>query len=187
MVVIHFNGPTIWFRGARAMLIGALIFGVVFFLVGTILGAIAVNNYRDGEATKSWTPTTARVISAEVQEKVDTVRESNGGRRSRYTYTPVVWYEYDVDGRTYQGHQVKADNYSGSQAGAYNTVNRYPVGEEVTAYFDPGDPSRAVLEQGADSTGVYLFGGIGSLFGFIGLGALAFAGSSYRRQRHGAL
>lgn len=96
------------------MLIGALIFGVVFFLVGTILRAIAVNNYRDSEATKSWTPTTARVISAEVQEKVDTMRESNGGRRSRYTYTPLVRYEYDVDGRTYQGHRVKADNYSGS-------------------------------------------------------------------------
>lgn len=85
--MIHFNGPTIWFRGARAMLIGALVFGVVFFLVGTILGAIAVNNYRDGEATKSWTPTTARVISAEVQEKVDTVRESNGGANPVHLHT----------------------------------------------------------------------------------------------------
>ena len=183
---MHFNGPTIWFRGARAPLIGALVLGTVFFLVGSILAALAVNNYRDGEATKSWTPTTARIISAEVQENIDTVRESNGGRRTRYTYTPIVRYEYDVEGRTYQGHRVKADNYSGSQTGAYNTVNRYPVGAEVTAYVDPANPSQAVLEQGADSTGVYLFGGIGSLFGLVGLGALVFAGSFYRRQRRGA-
>ncbi len=157
------------FRGSRGTTLAA------------IMLAMGVEGYRDGKATESWPSTTARILSSEVREDVETSRDSGGMRRTKTTYRPALRYEYAIDGRTYQGYRIKADDYGGSASRAYNAVNRYPVGAEVTVYYDPADPGQAVLEQGADGTAVYLFGGVGVLFSVIGLGALAFVGVSSRR------
>ncbi len=43
-----------------------------------------------------------------------------------------------------------------------------------------------MLETGADTSGVYLFGGVGALFTVIGLAALAAAGVLFRRRNLGS-
>jgi hypothetical protein len=163
------------------MVLGALVLGVVFVLVGGIALAIGIVQYRDGEDTKSWTATTAQITSTDIEQKTETRRDSDGDRRTSTTYTPIVHYTYSVDGTTYDGARIKMGLSSGGEGRALDIVERYPIGAEVTAYYDPGDPDSAVLEQGADRTGTYLFGGIGGLFTLIGLGALAGAGIFYRK------
>jgi hypothetical protein len=163
------------------MMLGALVLGVIFVIVGGIALAIGIVQYRDGEDTKSWTATTAQVTSTDIEQKTDTRRDSDGTRRTSTTYTPIVHYEYTVDGTTYDGDRIKIGLGAGSEGSARDIVERYPAGAEVTAYYDPGNPGSAVLEQGADRTGTYLFGGIGGLFTLIGLGALAGAGIFYRK------
>ena len=160
---------------------GAIIFGSIFVLAGAIMLVLSVNGYRDGQVTESWPSTTGRILSSSVQNDVDTSRDSNGRMRTRTRYEPVVQYEYEIDGRTYQGYRIKAGDYGGAAQRAYAVVNRYPVGAHVSVYHDPADPGQAVLEQGADKTTLYLFGGIGVLFSIIGLGALLFAGVQSRR------
>lgn len=163
------------------MILGAIVLGAIFVLVGGFALALGVNDYRDGEATKSWPSTTAMVLSSEIHEDTDTTRNANGRSRTRTTYRTEVRYEYTIDGSTYQGDQIKTGDYSGSQGRANDTVNRYPAGANMTVYYDPVDPGHAVLERGADRTGVYLFGGIGAGFAVIGLAALAFGGVFLRR------
>jgi hypothetical protein len=168
-------------------LVGALLLGAIFVVVGGILLALGVNNYRDGEATKSWESTSARVLSADVREDVDTKRDSNGRSRTRTTYKPVIRYEYMVDGNSYQGNRIRFGDYQGGEDRAYDAINRYPAGSNVPVYYDPANPGDAVLEQGADQTGVYLFGGIGGGFVIIGLAALALGGIFYRRVTRSAI
>lgn len=179
--MLRFTGPSIRFRGPMGLLLGALMLGVVFVIVGGIALTIGIVQYRDGEDTKSWQATTAQVTATDIEQETETRRDSNGTRRTSTTYTAVVRYEYTVDGTTYDGDRIKIGAGSGSEGRARDVVARYPVGAEVTAYYDPGDPGSAVLEQGADRTGVYLLGGIGGLFTVIGLAALAGAGIFYRR------
>lgn len=178
----HMEGRSLARLGrSRPTTLAAIAFGAIFFLVGAIMLAMGVDGYRDGQATKSWSSTTATILSSEVREDVETSRDSRGMERTKSTYRSALRYEYAIDGRTFQGYRIKADDYGGSASRAYDAVNRYPVGAEVTVYYDPADPSQAVLEQGADGTAVYLFGGIGALFSMIGLGAFAFVGVSSRR------
>jgi hypothetical protein len=169
------------------MVLGAIVLGAILVLVGGIALALGVNDYRDGEATSSWPSTTARVLASEIHEDTDRVRNSNGRSRTRTTYKPEVRYEYTVDGTIYHGNRIRIGDYSGGEDRANETVNRYPAGSEVTVYHDLGDSGSAVLEQGADRTGVYFFGGIGAGFSVIGPAALTFGGVFLRRVTRGSI
>lgn len=161
-------------------LLAAAILGIVFIVVGGIALALGIVQYKNGEDTKSWTATTAQVTSTDIEQNTTTHRDSNGRRSESTTYKPVVRYEYSVDGTTYTSDRVKIGGVNGSQDRASDVIARYPVGDEVTAYVAPGNPESAVLEQGADRTFVYLFGGIGGLFTVVGVIALGAAGMLYR-------
>lgn len=58
-----------------------------------------------------------------------------------------IEYDYQVAGQSHRGSKV---SYAGGPAQAADKaalVARYPLGLAVTVYYDPADPSRAVLER----------------------------------------
>ncbi len=165
---------------------GLLVLGIVFTIVGGVMGFVGFDNYRDGKETESWSATSGRVLSSTIDEHTRTERR-NGRRHTETTYTPIVHYEYTVDGVRYEGDDIRADDRAGNFSWANNLVVRYPVDAETTVYYDPNKPQDAVLIQGSDTTQVYLFGGIGGVFGVIGLGALGFLGIFVRRLSRGYL
>jgi len=58
-----------------------------------------------------------------------------------------VTYTYRVDGVHYESSQIShSGNPSGIKWLASRIVNRYPVGKEVTVYYNPKNPEKAVLE-----------------------------------------
>jgi hypothetical protein len=92
------------------------------------------------QASLSWRSTTGRVVKSRV--------EVSGGEHS--SVSPYVLYEYEVNGRAYQNAQIRAGDQfmrSGSSRDAYETVDRYPVGQPVTVYYDPANPINAALER----------------------------------------
>lgn len=141
----------------------------VMILVGGVLGAVAYDNYRDGEATKAWPSTSGEILSAQVDQDVRTERQDNGTIRERRTYRPLVTYSYTIQGVEYTGNRIRADDSGGDRDKAFDTINSYPVGSIVDVFYDPADPGSAVLRQGADTVAVWLFGGIGGLFVVLGL------------------
>jgi hypothetical protein len=161
-------------------LIVLLVVAVVAIVAGGVMIAIGVDTYRDGKETKSWTATSGEVLSSTVDSETRTVRRNNR-KREETTYIPIVRYAYTVDGVRYEGDDIRADDHGGDVSRAYDIVRRFPEGAETAVYYDPNDPSRAVLVQGAETGQVYLYGGLGGLFGSVGLGILGLAGFVVRR------
>lgn len=87
-------------------------------------------------------------------------------------YVASVEYEYFVNDRKMLGKVVE----SGPDIPTYSSatiprrvINRYPAGKKVIVYFDPLDPSQAVLEPGL-SKGSWLIFVLG--IGFVGIGGV---------------
>lgn len=92
------------------------------------------------QASLGWRSTSGRVVKSRV--------EVSGGEHT--SVSPYVLYEYEVNGRAYQGTQIRAgDKFmrSGSSRDAYETIDRYPEGRQVTVYYDPANPAEAALER----------------------------------------
>jgi hypothetical protein len=92
-------------------------------------------------AAAAWSQTAGTVLSAAVQ-----VRRVGQGRSE----IPMVIYAYSVDGRPYQSHRLRAGDDTGQirvVGDASRTLERYPVGSNVTVYYDPDDPTNAALER----------------------------------------
>lgn len=108
-------------------------------------GIFFYRRYQQGNAARasaqSWPSTSGVVLSSSVQ-----VRRSHNSS-SEY---PVVVYQYEVDGKSYQGQRVKASDKFISvriMGEARATVARYPVGARVSVYYDPNNPSESALER----------------------------------------
>ena len=67
----------------------------------------------------------------------------------RYEYSPVVNYEYTIDGVTRQGLSMDALGAAGSYPNAHETVTNYPIGSHVDVFWNPEDPEDVVLEFGS--------------------------------------
>jgi hypothetical protein len=93
------------------------------------------------QSTQTWQSTTGTVLMSSVQESY------SGGSHSTY---PVVVYQYDVSGQRYQSQRIKAGEQflnvriTGQAEAA---VQKYPIGSTVTVYYNPSNPSEAVLER----------------------------------------
>lgn len=86
------------------------------------------------------------------------VKHSCGGRGGG-AYAPDVEYSYAVNGRRFHGNRRRVyDRTCASREWARDFAAReYPVGTVVTVYFNPSDPSSAVLYPGETWTGTWLF------------------------------
>jgi hypothetical protein len=82
------------------------------------------------------------------------------------SYTPKVSYEYLVDGKRYEGNRIRLymENSTSEKAMA-RMRDRYPPEARVKVYYDPRDPSIAVLEPGFTvlSFGLFFVGLFGAL------------------------
>ena len=131
----------------------ATITGLFALAMGLLLAVAAVGQH-------GWPTTDGLVVSSYVDEH---------GILEDTTYSPVVIYDYDVDGAHLQGNRVTSSTFRSSERSwAEEVVNRYPVGEVVLVYYDPENPGNAVLEPGMDQS-TWILIGIGGLFASIGI------------------
>lgn len=75
----------------------------------------------------------------------------NGAYQSVFSYD--VEYEYTVDGSSYKSEQV---THGRSDENPYRILKRYPVGKEVTVFYDSSRPDYSVLELTGLSTKTYM-------------------------------
>jgi hypothetical protein len=144
-----------------------LVFAAVF-LAG--IGGIAAGIYfmRRAVAATKWTKIRGRVISSEVKRISTTDDLQDGDTIHSVSYRPEVSYEYAVDGKTYQSHQIAILVSTSSNEGiARAVVDKYPAGKEIDIYYNPDKPKDAVLEQSSPGSG-WFFIGIGIFFIIIG-------------------
>ncbi len=111
--------------------------GSLFIFDAIFLGMILVTRRKVAQAS-TWPSTLGTVTLSMIQ-----MRHSNDGS----TPYPVVQYSYQVTGQPYQGSKVMPGPEVGG-TGARKVVERYPAGAQVMVYYNPQNPSEALLERG---------------------------------------
>ena len=92
------------------------------------------------EAAKNWASTTGKIIKSRV--------EITGGDHA--TVSPHIVFQYNVYGKEYNNSQIKAGDIHMSSYGSskvYDIVDKYPVGAEVTVFYDSEHPEQSALER----------------------------------------
>lgn len=94
------------------------------------------------QAAQNWATATGTILMSSVQSS----RSSTGG----YSTYPVIVYQFEVNGKTYQSQNIRAgDKYLKVNVAwqAQQTVDKYPIGAKVTVYYDPNNPAECALER----------------------------------------
>lgn len=118
---------------------GTLLLGVAY-IITTIVTRVR------HQGTANWPKVTGTIKKAFVYQHV---RSTSSGTTT--TFTPVVAYAYAVDGQEYRAQKRNVLPYdqvsltSGDEAKII--CGRYPSESEVPVYYNPINPSQAVLEK----------------------------------------
>jgi uncharacterized membrane protein len=134
-----------------------IIVAVPFVIIALGLVWSALNGYRQTRASQNWQETTGTILYSGVQER----RSSNGRGGRSVSYYPQVVYEYRVMGQQFQGNQIRFGGEVGF--GFYGMVERrvtenFPVGKQVSVFYNPDAPQQAVLERKTSSRSPILIG-----------------------------
>mgnify|MGYP000179787126 CR=1 FL=1 len=118
----------------------------VFSLVYSIalLGIVinAVRQMSRAGASRNWFTTNGQIVDSSVHQESD----------SPY-FVPVVKYKYRVEGQEYESSRIRF-TWTGENTSpwtASKVVNKYPVSKTVRVYYNPKNPSVAVLIPGVVS------------------------------------
>lgn len=94
------------------------------------------------QESQNWASTTGTIMMSSVQSR----RSGTGG----YSTIPVIVYQFEVNGKTIQSQNIRAgDKYLKVNVSwqAQETVDKYPIGKQVTVYYDPNNPAECALER----------------------------------------
>jgi hypothetical protein len=152
--------------------------GTIFILVAVVLLAIAGNEllqeqgYQSGQCT-----ITARQLLHENSTSTSTY--INGTKKTTSTDAYAPYFEYTV--RTAGGRSYTASGYDGSntytsdRAGQQAIVDQYNIGQSYQCWYNPANPTQAILVRHPDWL-FFLIGGVflllGGLFAIVGILAL---------------
>jgi uncharacterized protein DUF3592 len=113
------------YRTAKAL----LVFGGLLLISG-------VKTLYIGVASPYWPTTEGRVFYSTP-------------RSAGQSYSAQLWYEYNVNGKRYvAGDYGAGGNFTPYRDVARAAATRYSAGRLVTVYYNPSDPSQALLEPG---------------------------------------
>jgi hypothetical protein len=112
-------------------------FAGIFVLAGLVIAVFGLVALGRAQRSARWAKTDGHITRSEVV--VDGA-----------SYAPAVVYSYTVAGAQYQGTDITCGAKVSSGDGAYARActARYQVGAPVAVYFDPDEPTAAVLEPG---------------------------------------
>ncbi len=127
---------------ALAGILPVIIILFVLVILNAIFLAIIFFTQRKVNAISEWPSTTATIQASEIE-----LRSSSESGNTEY---PVVRYSYKVMGQEYQGRKISPGMEVGG-TGARSVVARYTVNAQVPVYYNPQDPTDAVLEKKAGS------------------------------------
>lgn len=118
------------------IVVGAI--GGSILLLNAILLATIFFTQRKAGAARSW-PTAAGTV---LESALESRRSSNNRGWVNY---PRVIYTYTVSGQSYASSRIAPGMEVGG-TGAPGVIAKYPPGAQVKVYYNPQNPSDAVLE-----------------------------------------
>ncbi|NJD61017.1 MAG: hypothetical protein C3F13_01220 [Anaerolineales bacterium] len=147
--------------GTAAILI-VIFLTVLFIAIGVILIFVHRLNKRKAEESTRWLATTGAIKESRVKQGSSMLMSSDEDGESTPVYTPEISYTYQVAGVEYASKRISfggTKSYSKPE-NAEKDVALYPVGKEMTVYYDPKNPKEAVLDRTAKISNMILIMGI---------------------------
>ena len=117
-----------------------LVFGLFWTSLLLMLDVVGFAPLRKQLASASYKPAPAVVLSSEVE--IDRSGSST-------SYWPKIRYQYQVDGRTFEGQRYRYFKMS-SRKLAHRVVADHPAGKATEVYYDPKDVREVVLARGVE-------------------------------------
>ena len=142
---------------------------LICIFVGVAFLLIYFRNLAKVRASQDWLQVEGRVLESWVRRE-----ESNDGEGGvSISYFPEIRYQYKVMGNEYQGENIAFGGKAGGlRSWANRKVAKYPTGSNVMIYYQPDNPTNAVLERSVSI--VLLVFGI--IFVLIGVFIYVFSG-----------
>ena len=152
-----------------------IVCGLLFRVIGSGLTVKGVNDMRKAKASNSWPTAPAKITKS----TVDVQRKT--GDRKKKMYSAKISFDYTVEGIKHSSSKIGVGGIvkSSNKSRAQKTVDKYKVGSTAKAFYDPNDPSMAILESGI-SYGNVIVTIIGLLCPILGLLVIVF-GQEARR------
>jgi len=130
--------------------------GWVFTIVYIILWLLALYfsffTLTKAFKTNHWLETTAKVF----ENKLIAAKRQNRTHKQIVVYSAKVRYEYQVDNATHVGITQKVAKRADNGEKIHKALlDQYPIGSDLTVYYDPKNPDQSVLQKGV--TGLHLF------------------------------
>ncbi len=117
---------------------------LILILLGTGFSIWGWGLIADARLSMHWPTSSGTVILSEVSSY-----DSRSDGKTTRMYTANVRYRYAVNGVQYHSGRVSLGDSSTSSAADKRAIaERYPVGSQVTVYYDPDQPQDALLEVG---------------------------------------
>ena len=130
--------------------IAVLIGGIIFIILG-ILQFIKAR-----KAKNTW----LSVPGVVEETSVITHRHHRAKGGTTTNYTPHITYHYQVKDQTYNGDQIGFGYSTYGKSKAEKIIAIYPQDAPITVFYDPADPSKAVLETKAKGGTTYILIGV---------------------------
>lgn len=86
-----------------------------------------------------------------------TVEQSSGDGESQTTYTPYIFYRYEVGGKVYESSRYYFAGSSFDYHEAHYAAEYHKPGSQFVAFYDPENPHEAVLDPSPLSQSSFLF------------------------------
>jgi uncharacterized protein DUF3592 len=114
----------------------SLLLGLLILIVGSVLIRVP-----QSIASIYWPTTEGIIISSHVTEEC-----CNSYTEGWY---PQISYRYSVNQQEYTSNRIELVYVAIQWGGSIQSiVEKYPVGQKVSVYFNPNNPAEAVLEPG---------------------------------------
>jgi len=123
------------------LLVGVI--GCTVLIVNMIFLGIMFNTRRKMNLVKTWPSTMGTV-------QFSTIQWRRSGSSNSSSAFPVVQYSYQVNGQQYNGAKLAPGPEVGG-SGANKVIAKYPAGAQVMVFYNPQNPSDAVLETKASA------------------------------------
>lgn len=139
-----------------------LICGEIILLItlaaGVALIYLGIRNRKKAEAGRNWPSTQGTVTVSKVLENSST----NNDGHTTFNYSPGIEYRYTVAGLFFTGNKISpgSETSYGEPALVTPILEKYPAGAPVSVYYNPENPSEAVLERRPDRSRLMIILGV---------------------------
>jgi len=117
---------------------------LIFIALPIAFTTVIILKLREVKAAAAWTKGTAKIVRSEIRVEMRT--DSENDTKTRYEHA-LVEYEYTVKFEKYRNKRISIGEVLPNTPAVREALDRYKVGTSAPVYYDPANPSNAVLER----------------------------------------